>query len=490
MLAYTIKSVIFLSMMYIPYMLMLRKESFFHFNRILLVCIMLLSLILPLCDFHALSIENNPIQHGMTTITMPTVAIGAGEEMPVSDNTYRVNIILYIYILGVVMIAIWKLVQIYLLYRAIHSCVLWKDKQNGITIYCHAQDIAPFSWFNTIVISENDYQNNAKEILCHEIGHNRHYHSLDILLVNIIETIQWWNPLSWILASSLRDVHEYEADNEARTSGVNIREYQMLLIRKAVGSSSYAFANGFNHSLLKKRITMLLRSKSNPWMRTKALYIIPVATIAISVFATPELNNRVDTIAEKVETSITNKDTNIFSTDKVSGQENTSTNEIKEKIAKNAKDSLTAKVEEYTRPAWDTCTWNENDPATWHEKYKDPQADVKPQFPGGIEALDKYLMQYKHLYKTNGPTIWVDLDIEEDGSVIVKSCSFGSWIKVDEKREQIMIKEFEKMYANMPKWIPAQKDGKNVRYNDYHTGFSGVNIDFERIEPPVISWDD
>ena len=441
MLAYTIKSVIFLSMMYIPYMLMLRKESFFHFNRILLVCIMLLSLILPLCDFHALSIENNPIQHGMTTITMPTVAIGAGEEMPVSDNTYRVNIILYIYILGVVMIAIWKLVQIYLLYRAIHSCVLWKDKQNGITIYCHAQDIAPFSWFNTIVISENDYQNNAKEILCHEIGHIRHYHSLDILLVNIIETIQWWNPLSWILASSLRDVHEYEADNEARTSGVNIREYQMLLIRKAVGSSSYAFANGFNHSLLKKRITMLLRSKSNPWMRTKALYIIPVATIAISVFATPELNNRVDTIAEKVETSITNKDTNIFSTDKVSGQENTSTNEIKEKIAKNAKDSLTAKVEEYTRPAWDTCTWNENDPATWHEKYKDPQADVKPQFPGGIEALDKYLMQYKHLYKTNGPTIWVDLDIEEDGSVIVKSCSFGSWIKVDEKREQIMIKE-------------------------------------------------
>ena len=490
MLAYTIKSVIFLSMMYIPYMLMLRKESFFHFNRILLVCIMLLSLILPLCDFHALSIENNPIQHGMTTITMPTVAIGAGEEMPVSDNTYRVNIILYIYILGVVMIAIWKLVQIYLLYRAIHSCVLWKDKQNGITIYCHAQDIAPFSWFNTIVISENDYQNNAKEILCHEIGHIRHYHSLDILLVNIIETIQWWNPLSWILASSLRDVHEYEADNEARTSGVNIREYQMLLIRKAVGSSSYAFANGFNHSLLKKRITMLLRSKSNPWMRTKALYIIPVATIAISVFATPELNNRVDTIAEKVETSITNKDTNIFSTDKVSGQENTSTNEIKEKIAKNAKDSLTAKVEEYTRPAWDTCTWNENDPATW--EFTDPQADVTPRFPGEKGAFSKYLRQHEHLFKEYGPSMWVIFVIEEDGSATVKECGFPLDIKVDEKKAQNIIKEFKKMFANMPKWIPAQKDGKNVPYR-YDFSIGGINIDYEKIkqpEPPVISWDD
>ena len=336
MLAYSIKSAIFLSIMYIPYMLMLRKESFFHFNRILLISIMLLSLVLPLCDFHSLSIENNPIQDGMTTIILPTVTIGAAEEMSVSDSINWINIMLYIYIIGMIMTALWKLVQICLLYRTIHSCVLWKDKQNGITIYCHAQDIAPFSWLNTIVISENDYQNNAREILCHEIGHIRHYHSLDILLVNIIEAIQWWNPLSWILASSLRDVHEFEADNEVRTSGVNIREYQMLLIRKAVGSSSYAFANGFNHSLLKKRITMMLKSKSNPWMRTKALYIIPVATIAISVFATPELNNRVDTIAEKVETSITNKDTNIFSTDKVSGQENTSTNEIKEKIAKNA----------------------------------------------------------------------------------------------------------------------------------------------------------
>ena len=250
MLAYAIKSAIFLSIMYIPYMLILRKESFFHFNRILLVCIMLLSLILPLCDFHSLSIEINPIQHGMTTIILPTVTVGAEEEMPVSDSINWINIMLYIYITGMIITALWKLVQIFPLYKTIHSCVLWKDKQNGITIYCHAQDIAPFSWFNTIVISENDYQNNANEILCHEIGHIRHYHSLDILLVNIIETIQWWNPFSWLIASSLRDVHEYEADNEVRTSGVNIREYQILFIRKDVGSSSYAFANGFNHSLL------------------------------------------------------------------------------------------------------------------------------------------------------------------------------------------------------------------------------------------------
>ena len=490
MLAYAIKSAIFLSIMYIPYMLILRKESFFHFNRILLVCIMLLSLILPLCDFHALSIENNPIQEGMTTISMPVVMNESTPNITVAKGFNWVAVVLYIYLIGIIATILWKTIQISQLYRTIHKGVLWKDKQNGITIYCHAQDIAPFSWFNTIVISETDYQNNANEILCHEIGHIRHYHSLDILLVNIIETIQWWNPFSWLIASSLRDVHEYEADNEVRTSGVNIREYQFLLIRKAVGSSSYAFANGFNHSLLKKRITMMLRTKSNPWMRTKALYIIPVATIAVSVFATPELNNRVDTLAEKVETIIENKGTNNSSIDQVSEKGIASVDNIKENIAKNAKDSLTTKAEEYTKPAWDTCTWNENDPATWHEKYIDPQADVRPQFPGGLEAYDKYLRQHEHLFKKNGPTIWAELDFEEDGTVIVKSCCFLPNIKVDEKKGQIIIKEFEKMYANMPKWIPAQKDGKNVPYKGYATGFSGVNIDFEKIEPPVISWDD
>ena len=187
MLAYAIKSAIFLSIMYIPYMLILRKESFFHFNRILLVCIMLLSLILPLCDFHSLSIENNPIQEGMTTISMPVVMNESTPNITVAKGFNWVAVVLYIYLIGIIATILWKTIQISQLYRTIHKGVLWKDKQNGITIYCHAQDIAPFSWFNTIVISENDYQNNANEILCHEIGHIRHYHSLDILLVNIIE---------------------------------------------------------------------------------------------------------------------------------------------------------------------------------------------------------------------------------------------------------------------------------------------------------------
>lgn len=286
-------------------MLLLRKESFFRFNRMMLVAIMMLSLVLPLCNLHCLSMGVNPVnQHlqGVIEIGMPYAEV-ISEKGGMAHEGMNINwwsVVSYLYIIGLVITVLWKLLQILLLYRQIHRGVLWTEKQGDVTIYCHANDIAPFSWFNTIVISEDDFNNNATEILRHEMGHIQSRHSLDILLVNVVESLQWCNPLAWILAGSLRDVHEYEADDAVLRSGVNAYQYQSLLIKKAVGSSSYAFANSFNHSLLKKRITMMLQKKSNPWMRGKALYILPVAVIALSAFATPELNQQVESVMNKV----------------------------------------------------------------------------------------------------------------------------------------------------------------------------------------------
>lgn len=297
MLAYTIKSAIYLSLMYIPYMLMLRKESFFHFNRILLVSIMLLSLILPFFDFHSLSFWNNPIQIGLIFISSQTAIMEEGEGI-INEGINWIEIASYTYFIGMTVTLIWKVLQLISIYGTIHSCVLWKEEKAGITIYCHAQDIAPFSWMNSIVISEDDYNNAAEEIINHEMGHVLHNHSFDILIANLIQVLQWWNPLSWRLSSSLRDVHEYEADAEAITGGVDIRQYQTVLVRKVVAGTPYAFANSFNHSSLKKRITMMNKKRSNPWKRTKALYLVPVIAIGLCAFATTVLNKRMYTITE------------------------------------------------------------------------------------------------------------------------------------------------------------------------------------------------
>ena len=201
--------------------------------------------------------------------------------------------------------------------------------KDGVTTYCHLHPTAPFSWMRSIVISEDDYTNNASTILRHEMGHIQNHHSLDIVLLNACQIIQWANPLVWVMAHSLRDVHEYEADDAVLRSGVSIHQYHNLLIKKAVGSSSYAFANSFNHSLLKKRITMMLKKKSNPWMRSKALYILPVAVVALSAFATPEFNNHANAGIEVInsgkvtEKSATSQDLKNFSASTAPDEEDT-----------------------------------------------------------------------------------------------------------------------------------------------------------------------
>ena len=455
MLAYAIKSAIFLSIMYIPYMLILRKESFFHFNRILLVSIMLLSLILPLCDFHFLSIANNPIQEGMIIIGTPTAVMENGGNATISEDINWFAIIFYIYIIGMAATFIWKMVQLAVLYGTIHKGVLWKDEQYGITIYCHAQDIAPFSWLNSIVISEDDYNNNATEILRHEMGHIEHRHSFDIILANIVQTIQWWNPLSWILASSLRDVHEYEADDAVLTSGVNIHQYQTLLIRKAVANTTYTFANSFNHSLLKKRITMMVKEKSNPWMRTKALSLIPMSAIALCAFATPNLNVLAEKVMETNEKIIRIRKTLAYlQTLRISPYEIA-------RILAERKESEKKYVEKIRQ----TTKLNSGEKSKVYDVVDEKNqvldvADEMPEFPGGIQALIQYLtntVKYPEESESKG----------EQGRVI---CTFV--VEADGKVSNTMIakgvtpaldKEAERVVRSMPKWTPGKMNGQNVR---------------------------
>jgi hypothetical protein len=300
-MTYIIKSIIVLTLLYVPYMLLLRKESFFRFNRRMLLGIMALSFVLPLLDIPLLDMGIHPFAgKPEIAIGMPTV-VGI-EGGPLSNptaqtaaNANNINwwtVLVWIYAGGIIITALVKAVQLITIHRRIHRGVLWADSHQVATIYCHGENISPFSWFRCIVISEKDYEQNGDVIIRHEMGHIRHHHSIDMLLVNAIQLLQWANPFVWMLGGAMRDIHEYEADDTVLRSGVNAREYMSLLMRKAVGSSSYAFANGFNHSLLKKRITMMLRKKSNPLMRTKALYVIPVAVLALSAFATPIISSQ------------------------------------------------------------------------------------------------------------------------------------------------------------------------------------------------------
>ena len=312
---YAIKSAICLALIYIPYMLMLRRETFFRFNRGVLVAILFLSLALPLLNIAPWAFldqtEVGAMNRAITEVGVPMIEIGAPtmelvDEYASSDqfaSTSTVSVgwadaLVAVYILGALVVFVVKLVQLLKMLRFMRRGVLWTNREDGVTVYCHARDVVPFSWANRIVISERDYNESGREILLHEKAHVRCGHSADVCMVALCEVLQWFNPFVWLLSSSLSDVHEYEADAEVLRAGVNAHSYQMLLIKKAVGSSSYAFANSFNHSLLKKRIAMMLKKKSSPWMRAKALYVIPMAGIALCAFATSEFTNSVELISE------------------------------------------------------------------------------------------------------------------------------------------------------------------------------------------------
>ncbi|MBQ6224688.1 MAG: hypothetical protein IJJ73_00100 [Bacteroidaceae bacterium] len=321
LLLYSIKSAIVLSMLYLPYMLMLRRESFFRFNRLILLGILLLSLVLPLCNIPWMSLDHQPVvqaaqlqmlELGIPVHVLPEVQVLA--EGAASQGISRFSVfflVSLIYIIGMVALLMMRLWQIARLQFGLRRGVLWHNDEQGVRIYCHSGDVAPFSWMRNIVINEKDYDEAGREIVLHEMGHIQGRHSWDVVLLTLVQMLQWWNPLCYVLGISLRDVHEYEADNFVLEQGVSAQSYQLLLIRKAVGSGSYAFANSFNHSLTKKRITMMKKSKSNPWMKSKALYVIPVAALALSAFATPKFVAPIEETVTKLEGKGTENSANL-----------------------------------------------------------------------------------------------------------------------------------------------------------------------------------
>ena len=321
LLLYSIKSALVQVVLYLPYVLMLRRESFFRFNRLVLLCILLLSLVLPLCNVPGMSLDRQPVvqaaqvqmlELGIPVHVLPEVQVVA--EAQATNNLFTFSLftlLTFIYIIGMVALLVMRLWQVGRLQIGLRRGALWQQEEQGVRIYCHSDDVAPFSWMRNIVISRQDWEEAGREIVLHETGHIRAFHSWDIVLLTLVQMLQWWNPLVYMLGISLRDVHEYEADSYVLGHGVSAQGYQLLLIRKAVGSGSYTFANSFNHSLTKKRIAMMKKSKSNPWMRSKALYVIPVAALALCAFATPKFVAPIEETVTNLEGKGTEKSLNL-----------------------------------------------------------------------------------------------------------------------------------------------------------------------------------
>ena len=445
---YSIKSALVLALLYLPYTLMLRQESFFRMNRITLLTILMLALVLPIVDIPSLATPEQPVVYEMQhrIMLMTQEAEMTTKSLAATTRTISwLGILAIVYIIGVILALLIRLWQLFKIDKIIRGGCLWTDKSGKATIYCHIDDVAPFSWMRSIVISEKDYKPYGREILLHEKAHILNLHSMDILFLTLVEAVQWWNPIAYMLGHSLRDVHEYEADDYVLHQGVSLQNYQALLVKKSLANTSYAFANNFNHSLIKKRIYMMNHPKSNPWLRSKVLYILPATLVVLTAFATPKLNEKVGEIVERVDHGDGSDDLNPQPEQQ---PESIPTSDVTDMQSAESKEELAVKEE-----ATDTLSSEDYVNDVYRNEYSN--LSQSPEFPGGMPALEAFVQRHVAEVLQNdvsmaGKRAYVQFRIKQDGTI-----DDIGLVRGDKEAYHEAIKIVEQM----PQWIPARRFG-------------------------------
>ena len=455
---YILKSSFCLAVFYLFYRLLLSRETFHRFNRIALLGILLLSCLLPFVEVSV----RRPVEMYQTMMTweqwlLLTDLVGTETHaVQVQENVLTwIQGLLLVYLFGILFFMLRNIYSLFGLWVLLKSGRREKVSDYVVTVVkavliVHERDISPFSWMRYIVISQKDLHENGREILTHELAHIRNRHSWDLFAADICIFFQWFNPAAWLLKQELQNIHEYEADETVINEGVDARQYQLLLIKKAVGTRLYSMANSFNHSKLKKRITMMLKEKSSPWARLKYLYVLPVAAIAVTAFARPEVSETVEEISAVkvndltaiVETKVAESSGQLLPVQSVPKD---SVNR-KSKVAVQQMDELVV------------VGYASKDSV----KDREPVFNVveqMPSFPGGMEALMQYLaknMRYPveaQKNKVQGRVV-VGFIVSKDGDIKKAHILRG----VDPELDAEAIRVIE----SMPRWMPGMQRGKAV----------------------------
>lgn len=295
---YILQSAVCLAILFLFYSILLSRETFYRYNRVALLCLIPLSFVLPLCHLPLFTESESAAPVPVVILDNLSAFSYVTDDVEATAAPVPVALVaaIVLYWAGVVFFVARYIVTIVHLLRLMSSGRRVTDDE-GRQIIVLPRSIAPFSWFGRIVLSEEDYAAHSREILLHESAHIRKRHSLDLLVADLCTWLQWFNPAAWLLKRELQTVHEYEADAEVIDQGIDARQYQLLLIKRSVGSKFYCVTNHFNHNKLNKRITMMLKKKSNRKATWKYLYVIPVALCTVTVFARPEVSERLDEIA-------------------------------------------------------------------------------------------------------------------------------------------------------------------------------------------------
>ena len=420
--AYLLKSTLLLAVFYTYFLLVMRRSEHFRFNRSVLLAGSALCLLLPLIRVR---------------VSVPTVysewlepaVVGGGAGAPAPGAAEAAAnaaapaglpwpaLLLGLYLLGAAMTLAFYLRSYAGMFRMLRSAP--GERRDGYTLHVVEQDTPSFSWLHHVVVSRAD-AGRYPAILAHELAHVRCGHSRDLLLSSALTVFQWFNPLVWICRTELKLLHEYEADDCVLNQGIDATQYQLLLVKKAVGEKRFLLANGFNHAQLKNRITMMQNTSHAAWKKLSALLLLPL--LAATIFLLAECKPAANSNPQPVDETATQAD----------------------KAAP-------------AEPVYEVTVTDEPE----EEVVDFSLVEVKPVFnDGDVNSFPLWVnkkLQYPEEARENKVEgrVTLQFTVDTDGSV--------KDVKVVKGVDPILDSEAVKVVSQSPKWTPAMQNGKPVR---------------------------
>lgn len=292
LLSYSLQAAVIMTLLYLGYKWLMASTTFHATNRLTLLLIIAISWAMP-----ALTPLFAPRPAVDIEIGIPiTIVDAADAAAPVAapEPFHWESLAVTIYIIGMAIATLFTLFSAVRVWRIIRRGA--RTDLGIYTLVVSDKVPGPFSWGRYIVIRQQDCDRYQDMVVAHETAHLDRLHWVDLLIALLNIILQWYSPASYLLLHEMKCVHEYQADSSA--AGDDPYEYQIMLLKKTVGSSFPTFADSLNHSQIKQRLTMMMQNETKAWRRLAALAIPAMTAAALTVLSTPSVASVIESIRE------------------------------------------------------------------------------------------------------------------------------------------------------------------------------------------------
>jgi len=454
---FILESGVSLTLLSTIYILFLRRETFFKRNRLFLLVSLLFSFLLPFLKFRVFEpqplmlaeVTVTPYRNLMEVITVYGQDLSGTVERTVSSS----QVIIFIYILGLTFFLLRFVLRVGQIVLLILKNQIQISEQYKFVFL--EKELIPFSFLNYIFINPSQKeQDGYDKMVAHEIEHVKQGHTWDVLILEILTILQWFNPFMWLLKKAVRENHEFLADSAVLNTGINPALYKKLLLNQYVGLD-IQLANNFNTSLISKRIKMISKIRSSKFANVK--YVLGVLTVAalLVTFACEQ--------DESIEMAVDDEKTEMrisFLGEKLMIEANGSDlQKLKQMFA-----GKSMSLDSDSLGNIFLVKNNNSLPRILDKNEKIYSlADVMPEFPGGENAFRNYIIssiQYPEDAVEEGiiGRVFVSFVVSKNGEVANAEVVRGVHESIDIEALRII--------NSLPSWKPGVKNGEivNIRY--------------------------